>query len=100
VRAAACHGSDEQDCIGTIAVRPLGCDDRLLATIPLVPGTETRWTVDLDAGGYELDVFAYFETNDGLTGDVSGSLGLLVAADRPTDVIPVGADHAVCPFSD
>ena len=36
------------------------------------------WRIDLEPGAYELDVFALFELGDGLSGDTSGSLGLLV----------------------
>jgi hypothetical protein len=104
VRAAGCHASDEQGCIGTVAVRPLGCERRSVSTIALEAGSATRWTADLDEGTYELDVFAYFETKDGRTGDVSGSLGLLVGGGPKKydalGVIGIKPAMQVCPFAD
>lgn len=85
VRSSGCHSDDEQDCIGSVSVRPLGCEDREVERIPLALGPETAWTVDLEAGAYELDVFGYFESELGATGDVSGSLGLLVGGGPKKD---------------
>jgi hypothetical protein len=91
VHAGGCQGSDEQVCIGSVSVRPLGCDRGEVERVPLVPGRETRWRVDLEPGAYELDVFAYFETDTGATGDVTGSLGLTVAGGKKWDVLGVRA---------
>jgi hypothetical protein len=78
VRPSDCHSEEEQGCIGYVYVKPLGCEDPEIERVPLALGPETRWTIDLKRGAYELDVFGYFERSDGATGDVSGSLGLLV----------------------
>jgi hypothetical protein len=99
-RPPGCVAPTEQACIGAVTVRPLGCARRSLATIPLVLGRETRWTVDLEPGAYQLDAFAYFESDDGRTGDVSESLGLLVDTARPPGIVPIGAARAVCQLSD
>lgn len=99
-RPSGCVAATEQACSGSVTVRPLGCERRSLTAIPLVLGRETPWTVDLAPGAYELDAFAYFRTDDGRTGDVSGSLGLLVDAARPAGIVPVSRAQAVCPFSD
>jgi hypothetical protein len=98
VRPEGCHSDDEQSCIGEVDVRPLGCVDRHVADIPLTLGEKTEWTIDLEPGAYELNVFAYFEARDGRSGDVSGLLGLLVAPDAPPRTVPVDVDLAVCPF--
>jgi hypothetical protein len=85
---------------GLVTVRPLGCSDKESVTFPLVQGASvTHWHVDLEPGAYELDVSAQFGSNDGRTGDVTGSLGLLVDADRTHEILPVPATFAVCPFS-
>jgi hypothetical protein len=104
VRPSGCHSEDEQGCIGYVYVKPLGCDDREVARIPLALGPETRWTIDLERGAYELDVFGYFETSEGATGDASGALGLLVGGGPKkydalgvTDIKPA---MQVCPFGD
>jgi hypothetical protein len=79
------HPSEGGDCRGrgrrghVRVPRPLGCDDRTIETVALAPGPQTPWTVDLEPGAYELDVFGYFESDAGATGDVSGTLGLTVA---------------------
>jgi hypothetical protein len=104
VRPDSCHSDDEQGCIGSIHVRPLGCEDREVERVPLARGPETRWTIDLERGAYELDVFGYFETSEGATGDVSGALGLLVGGGpKKYDALGVtGIKPAmqVCPFGD
>lgn len=54
-------------------------------------------------GAYQLDVFALFDTEDGRSGDVSGTLGLTVAGPKKWDALGVGAverDMKVCPFAD
>ena len=78
VRPSGCHSEDEQACIGYVYVKPLGYEGPEVDRIPLALGLETGWTIDLERGAYELDVFGYFETAEGATGDVSGALGLLV----------------------
>jgi hypothetical protein len=99
VRAEGCHGSDEQGCIGSVTVRPLGCERKAVSTIPLEKGRETHWTVGLDAGPYQLDLFAYFRADDGRTGDVSGTFGLLVQPGGDLKIQPVDPQQAACPFS-
>jgi hypothetical protein len=103
VRPSGCHGEDEQDCIGYVHVKPLGCENREVERVPLALGPETRWTIDLEFGGYELDVFGYFESSDGATGDVSGALGLFVGGGpKKYDALGVtGIKRAmqVCPFA-
>jgi hypothetical protein len=89
VRASGCHGGDEQDCIGSVSVKPLGCEKPEVESVPLVLGPKTRWTVDLEPGAYELDVLAYFESDSGATGDVSGSVGITVAGGKKWDVLGV-----------
>ena len=87
----------------SVAIRPLGCADRVTAEITLEPGTgEHRWRVDLEHGAYQLDVFARFKAVDGRTGDTSGSLGLTVAGQKKWDALGVtGVKRSmqVCPFS-
>jgi hypothetical protein len=91
VSGSGCYSDDPQGCIGEVIVRPLGCDDRTIETVALAPGPQTRWTVDLEPGAYELDVFGYFESDAGATGDVSGTLGLTVAGGKKWDALGVGA---------
>jgi hypothetical protein len=87
-------------CPSTVTVHPLGCGpDRAVTDFELV-SAKTAWTVDLEPGAYELAVFAYFETQDGRTGDTSGVLGLLVDSERQPAVIPIDKAWAVCPFPD
>jgi hypothetical protein len=45
---------------GDVRVFRLGCE-KAIASIELA-GPSTRWTVDLEPGSYELEVFALFET--------------------------------------
>jgi hypothetical protein len=104
VRPGGCQSNDEQDCIGWISVKPLGCEDREAARVPLALGPETRWKIDLERGAYELDVFGNFETSEGATGDVSGALGLVVG-DGPKKYDALGVTGIkpamqVCPFAD
>jgi hypothetical protein len=89
-RPEGCSSDDEQSCIGSVAVHPLGCERKTVAEIPLALGPETTWRVDLEPGAYELDVFAYFDAPDGRTGDVSGSLGVLVDDTAPLEIVPAG----------
>ena len=87
-----------------VTIHPLGCTDEVVGKFPLQPGTgEQEWTVDLDSGAYQLDVFAPFEADDGRSGDVSGALGLTVAGAKKWDALGVRAvvrAMAVCPYSD
>lgn len=89
-RPEGCSSDDEQGCIGSVAVHPLGCERKTVAEIPLALGPETTWRVDLEPGAYELDAFAYFDAQDGRTGDVSGSLGVLVDDTAPLEIAPAG----------
>jgi hypothetical protein len=103
VRPSGCHGEDEQECIGYVYVKPLGCEDREVERVPLTLGPETRWTIDLETGAYELDVFGYFESTGGATGDVSGALGLFVGGPKEGDalgVLAVKPSMQVCAFAD
>jgi hypothetical protein len=71
--------------------------------VPLALGRETRWTVDLEPGAYELDVCGYFESDVGASGDVSGSLGLTVAGTKEYGALGVSAVKPalkVCAFTD
>jgi hypothetical protein len=84
---------------GSVSVQPLGCSENVIREFDLalgMSGTHTR--VDLDPGAYQLDVFARFQTNDGRSGDVSGTIGLLVDPDRAQKVIPADARFDVCQF--
>jgi hypothetical protein len=96
VKAAGCHARDAS-CIGEARVAPLGCKSATVARIFLERGPETRWRANLRPGAYELEVFVYFEGDDGRTGDVSVALGLLVDADAEQTIIPMPAAAAVCP---
>jgi hypothetical protein len=104
VRPPGCYSDDEQECIGTVSVKPLGCEDREVARVPLALGRETRWAIDLERGAYELDVFAYFDEADGRSGDVSGALGLLVGGGPKEDdalgITGIERSMQVCPFAD
>lgn len=104
VRAEGCRSDDDQECVGYVYVRPLGCEERELERVPLSLGPETRWTVDLERGAYELDAFAHFRTSAGANGDVSGALGLLVGGGPKEDdalgVTGIEPAMLVCPFSD
>ena len=88
----------------TVTIRPLGCGDQNIDELAFEPGPgELAWTVDLDHGAYQLDVFAVFETDDGRSGDVSGTLGLTVAGPKESDALGVRAiepDMEVCPFGE
>ncbi|HWB57416.1 MAG TPA: hypothetical protein VG479_10815 [Gaiellaceae bacterium] len=86
-RPEGCSGEEERSCIGNVAVHPL-CRKRTVAEIPLAVGPETTWRADLAPGAYELEVFASFDAPDGRTGDVSGSLGVLVDETAPLEIAP------------
>jgi hypothetical protein len=86
----------------SITVRPLGCADKETKTIDLPASGELHWPVDLEPGAYELGVFALFELGDGLNGDTSGTLGLLVGGGPKehdySGVVALDKTLAVCPF--
>ena len=86
-----------------VKVGPLGCTSEVLDKIVLTPGsTEHEWTVDLEHGAYQLDVFARFTADDGRSGDVSGALGLTVAGPKKWDALGVGdvkPSMQVCKYS-
>ena len=82
---------------GTVTVLPYGCEHTTVKTIQLNPGEQsTAFAVDLEPGAYELQVFALFEADDGRTGDVSGALGLVVAADAPPAIEPGPPRRSSC----
>jgi hypothetical protein len=89
-RPEGCSGEDEQSCIGNAVVHPL-CGKETVAEFPLALGPETTWRVDLEPGRYELEVFASFDAPDGRSGDVSGSLGVLVDDTDPLEIVPAPA---------
>jgi len=97
-RAEECNGGRERDCIGVIKVHPLGCEKLVAYTIALEPGKTTRWKVAVPPGAYELETFAYFESDDGRTsGDVSGGFGLYVDSSRSLGVVPAPVlDRTAC----
>jgi hypothetical protein len=86
-----------------ITVRPLGCFDQEVKTLALPANGELEWPVDLDPGAYQLDVFVVFKTDDGLTGDSSGTLGLVVGGAKSGDalgVLRMRRSMMVCAFID
>jgi hypothetical protein len=90
-------GASAQD--GKVTVRPLGCTDEETLAFDLAAGMSgTPRQIELDPGAYQLDVFTRFESNDGRSGDLSGSLGLLVAESDARAIVPVKPADAVCPF--
>jgi hypothetical protein len=95
-RPAGCVSEDEQACIGSAIVRPLGCEDETVAEIPLSLGPETAWSVDLSPGDYELDVVASFDAPDGRYGQVSGSLGLRVDPNAPREIVAAVGPSSGC----
>lgn len=86
---------------GTATVRPLGCADEETRVVDLADSSsETHWRVDMPPGVYQIDVFARFASNDGRSGDVSGTVGLFVGG-ADDDVAGAGRIEdrmAVCPF--
>jgi hypothetical protein len=78
---------------GDVRVFRLGCR-KAIASIELAEPS-TRWTVDLEPGSYELEVFALFETAS-TGGDTSASLGLLVDEAASLEIVPVPAEGAGC----
>lgn len=97
VRVEDCSGGRERDCIGLIKVHPLGCEKLVAYTIALEPGKATRWKVAVPPGPYELETFAYFESDDGRTsGDASGVFGLFVDSSESLDVVPAPVLDRIC----
>ena len=70
----------------TASVRRAGCEQELLS-VDLRP--ETRWTVEVEPGAYELRLFTTFDAAS-TSGDVSGVLGLVVDPAAPLEVRPAG----------
>ena len=85
-----------------ITIRPLGCVDKETTRLDFPEAGDLHWPVDLEPGAYELDVFALFELGDGLSGDTSGTLGLLVGGGPKeydySGVVALDETLAVCPF--
>jgi hypothetical protein len=98
VKAEGCHSRDTS-CIGEIRVSPAGCKAKsaLAARVFLERGSEMPWRVDLRPGLYELQLFFYFDSDDGRTGDGSAALGLLVDPSAEQEIVPMPAAAAVCP---
>ena len=86
----------------TITIHPLGCEDKQTETIDFPQSGELHWAVDLDHGAYQLDVFALFDADNGINGDLSASLGLLVGGGPKqydySGVVALDKILAVCPF--
>jgi hypothetical protein len=74
---------------GGITIRTLACEKRPADELELPPGETARFPLDLPPGQYELLVFVTFEAADGRSGDVSGSLGLLVDERAPQEIVPL-----------
>ncbi len=81
---------------GVITIRTLACEKRPADELELPPGETARFPVDLPPGQYELLVFVTFEATDGRSGDVSGSLGLLVDERAPREIVPLPDAFAGC----
>jgi hypothetical protein len=85
-----------------VTIRPLGCVDKETNRLDFPEAGDLNWPVDLEPGAYELDVFARFELGDGLSGDTSGTLGLLVGGGPKeydhSGVVALDETLAVCPF--
>ena len=82
---------------GQAVISRLGCD-KPVVEIPLGPGSATSWHVELEPGGYELDVFVgRFEAEDGRSGDLSGAFGLLVDETAPLQLVPAPDPVPACP---
>lgn len=98
VKAEGCHSRDTS-CVGEIRVSPAGCKAKsaMAARVFLERGSEMPWRVDLRPGLYELQLFFYFDSDDGRTGDGSAALGLLVDPSAEQEIVPMPAAAAVCP---
>jgi hypothetical protein len=86
----------------SITIQPLGCQDRPVERLDFPESGELHWPVGLEPGAYQLDVFALFDAGNGLHGDMSGSLGLLVGGGPKTHdytgIVALDKTLAVCPF--
>jgi hypothetical protein len=91
-----CSPADE--CASPVTIHPLGCGPEGSMSRFELSRHSTRWTVDLEPGAYELSVFAYFDGGGGTSGDLAGTVGLLVDPDRKPAVVPVDESLAVCPY--
>jgi hypothetical protein len=91
-----CSPADE--CASPVTIHPLGCGPERSVSRFELSRHSTRWTVDLEPGAYELSVFAYFDDGAGTSGDLAGTVGLLVDPDRKAAVVPVNESLAVCPY--
>jgi hypothetical protein len=80
-----------------LTVQQLGCDVTV-EKLDLPATGELHWPIDLDPGAYELDISALFEAEDGVSGDVSGTLGLVVDDSKAPSLVPLDRSLAVCPF--
>ena len=78
---------------GVVSVYRLGCTKEI-ASIELT-GPSTSWTVDLEPGAYELEVFATFAT-ESTSGDTSASLGLLVDDAAAVEIVPASDSASSC----
>jgi hypothetical protein len=93
------NGGCSPACPSTVTVSPLGCGpDRAVASFEL-ESASMSWSVDLEPGAYELVVFAYFQREDGSSGDTSGGIGLLVDPDRERAVVPIDEALIACPYA-
>jgi hypothetical protein len=80
------------DCFHTcsaVQIQPLECSDEPLSFFQLEDGAATDWTVDLEPGRYELEVYAQFRGEDGREGIAQGKLGLVVDETAEQAVTPV-----------
>lgn len=79
---------------GSASVRRLWCEKEI-ASVRLA-GPTTAWTIDLEPGMYELELFvATFEAGE-TSGDTSVSLGLLVDPGAPLEIMPRPDSIAGC----
>jgi len=92
--------SPANECASPVTIHPLGCGPARTEARFELSRHSTRWTVDLEPGAYELSVFAYFDDGAGTSGDLAGTVGLLVDPDRAPAVVPVDESLAVCPYPD
>jgi hypothetical protein len=96
VKADGC-GSRDTSCIGEARIAPAGCKAVTAARVFLERGVETRWQARLEPGAYEVQLFVYFETDDGSIGDLSAAFGLLVDESVEQTIVPMPAAAAICP---
>jgi hypothetical protein len=97
VKGEGCHSRDTS-CVGEMTVSPAGCKAKtgMAARLFLERGSEMEWRVDFPPGAYELQLFFYFDSDDGRTGDGSAALGLLVDPSAEQEIVPMPAAAAVC----